>query len=483
MPNSDQLGALRDLMDSIGLSTHYDGMVELIGKDPVLASPHKVGEAVSIALLLAAVATSVIWKHRTNIDNNLKIDIRDAIHYLHPVHFVWQSGYNMDLGADKVEINFNYKTKTERSVWIQCGPPYPKLQDGYLNFFNCGNNRAAIGKVIEQWDAFELEKRLAELGLPCCVVRTKDEWRNHPQGKLLLNSPVIEIEKISSGVPSGLKKDESLDYPLEGVNVLDMTHVLAGPRAAMSLAEFGANVLYVASPNHLDPKTINLGVNHGKKSTYLDLEDADDLNTLQKLLIQTDVFTYSYRPTVAQRLGLEPKDICGLNPKGMIYLSINAFGHEGPWKLRPGFDQNAQMVTGFSATEGGSLDTPKPSPVYYINDLLSAYFASAGIMTALHRRATEGGSYHVKVSLARSCMWVQDLGLIMPEDYLQMPKIDNYPKRFNTDPDEYTYLPKFITETSPYGDLVRLAPAVDFSNMRKIKKLIVVPYGSCKPEF
>ena len=104
-------------------------------------------------------------------------------------------------------------------------------------------------------------------------------------------------------------------------------------------------------------------------------------------------------------------------------------------------------------------------------------------MTALHRRAIEGGSYHVKVSLTRSCMWVQDLGLIPLKDYQEMPKEDRYPKRFSTDPSEYTYLPKFVTETSPYGDLVRLAPAVSFSNMQQVKNLSVVPYGSCKPEF
>ena len=483
MPNSEvQLTALQDLMDTVGLSQYYHGAISLLGKDPVLASPHKAGEAVSMALLLAAVAASVIWKHRTGVDNELTIDIHDAIHYLHPVHFVWQSGYNMDLGADKVQLNFHYETKMGRSVWLQCGPPYPKLQDGYLNFFNCGNNRDAIGKVIEQWDAFALEGKLSELGLPCCVVRTTEEWRNHSQGKLLLRTPVIEIEKLSESAPYGLKK-ESIHYPLEGINVLDMTHVLAGPRSAMSLAEFGANVLHVTSPKHLDPKTINLGVNHGKNSTFLDLQDPGDFHTLQKLLTQADVFMYSYRPSVAQRFKLGPKDIYGLNPNGVVYLSINAFGHDGSWKLRPGFDQNAQMVTGFSVTEGGSLETPNTSPVYYINDLLSAYFSAAGVMTALHRRAIEGGSYHVKVSLTRSCMWVQDLGLIPLKDYQQMPKKDCYPERFSTDPSEYTYLPKFITEPSPYGELVRLAPAVSFSNMQHVKKLSVVPYGSCKPEF
>jgi crotonobetainyl-CoA:carnitine CoA-transferase CaiB-like acyl-CoA transferase len=250
----------------------------------------------------------------------------------------------------------------------------------------------------------------------------------------------------------------------------------------MSLAEFGANVLHVASPHHLDPKTINLGVNRGKKSAFLDLSNSNDLGQMRSLLTQADVFAFSYRPTVADRFGLTVEELLKLNHKGIVYLSINAFGHDGPWKYRPGFDQNAQMVSGFSVTEG-SMDRPATSPVYYINDLLTAYFAAAGMMAALLRRATEGGSYHVKVSLARSCMWAQDLGLVSPEQYRSAPTADIFPDRLTEDPSAFTFLPKLVNETSPFGTLTRLAPAVKYSDMPSIDLLPVVPYGSCPPIF
>jgi len=471
---------LAALINSLGLEPHFPGEVTRLGCDPVLASPHRLGESVSTALLLGAVAASAIWKHRTGRDNNLEIDIHDAIHYLHPVHFIWQQGYSMDLGANLVEINYCYQCKDGRHVWIQAGPPYPKLQNRYLNFFDCGNNRKAIQKVIGQWNALELEEKLAELGVPCCMVRDKGEWCEHPQGRQLLHTPVIDIEKVADGEPRGLEPGASA--PLTGINVLDFTHVLAGPRSTMSLAEFGANVLHIAPPHHLDPKTINLGVNRGKKSAFLDLGDPNDEQKMRSLLAQADVFAFSYRPKVADRFGLTVEDILALNKKGIVCLSSNAFGHDGVWKNRPGFDQNAQMVSGFSVTEG-SREQPATSPVYYLNDLLTAYFAAAGMMVALLRRATEGGSYHVKVSLVRSCMWAQDLGLVSAEQYRSCPAADIFPRRLTDDPSAFTFPPKLVNEASPFGTITRLAPAIRYSDLPTIDLLPVVPYGSYPPIF
>lgn len=117
-----ELLALTHLLKELNLAPYYKGGAILEGQDPILKSPHFLGEAVATALLLEAISASVIWKHRTNQDNSVKINIFDAIHYLHPVHFVWQSGYNMDLGADKVPINYSYRCKDGRHIWIQCGP-------------------------------------------------------------------------------------------------------------------------------------------------------------------------------------------------------------------------------------------------------------------------------------------------------------------------------------------------------------------------
>lgn len=112
-----------------------------------------------------------------------------------------------------------------------------------------------------------------------------------------------------------------------------------------------------------------------------------------------------------ERFGLLPEQLAAASERGIVYMSANAYGHSGPWKNRPGFDQNGQVASGFAMAEGQG-GPPKFSPVFYLADLITGYFAAAGMMAALHRRAIEGGSYQVKLSLARSAMWVQELGLL-----------------------------------------------------------------------
>ena len=475
-----QLPALSQLMASLGVGQYFSGNATVMGDDPVIQSPHRLGEAAASALLLDAVLASAIWEYRTGQRNDLQIDMRDALHFLHPTHFIWQSGYNMAVRPDTVPINSLYRCNDGRQVWLQSGPPYPKLNSAYLNFFNCGNNREAIASAIARWNSADLEQKLTQHGLPCSIVRTTDEWRQHPQGQALLSEPVIEIEKIAEGPVVPFTVDPAT--PLSGLKVLDLTHVLAGPRSTMTLAEFGAQVLHVSSPYHSDPKAINLSVNAGKKSSFLDLRSKEDYATMKTLLSQADVFAQSYRASVVENFSLSADEACALNPNGLVYLSINAYGHKGPWKYRPGFDQNAQMVSGFAVTEG-SFEQPKTSPVYYLNDLLTGYFAAAGMMAASLRRATEGGSYHVKVSLARSCLWVQDLGLFTPDAYLAAPMRDQFPQRFSDDANAYTYFPHFRHDASPYGVITSLAPAVQFSQMPALNLAPVVPFGSSAATF
>lgn len=479
--SAGELPELAGLIDSLGIGDYFKGDAVIKGADPLLQSPHKVATAASTALLLEAACAAAIYKFRTGKDNDISIDARDGLHQLHADHFVYQGQYNMDLGADRVKLNGSYQCKDGRHIWIQAGPPYPKLQDDYQTLFDCANTTESVQRAIGKWNSFELEEKLAEIGAPGAVARSPEEWRAHPQGIALSQAPVVEIIKIADGDPVGLQQDGN--SPLENVKVLDLTHVLAGPRSSMDLAEFGANVLHVAPPHHLDPKTINLGVNHGKRSTFLDLREAAELKKMYELVNQTDVFSCSYRPSVLDRFGLNAPDLLKLNNKGIVCLSVNCYGHQGPWKDRAGFDQVAQTATGFCYEEGGSFDNLKTSPVYYMNDLLTAFFAASGVMAALLRRATEGGSYQVNVSLSRSCMWTQDFGLVPADAYRSMPEKDLYPHRLSHDPKDYTYFPNYREEDSCFGQITRLAPPFMFTNMPEPPMLPCVPYGSYPPEF
>ena len=458
-----QLAPLRGLMDLLGLSDKFTGDAGIVGNDPVIVSPHRLGEASATAQLLIGVIVGVINQERTGRSTDVTIDIIDALHYLHPTNFIQQSGHAIDVGADRVPINGLFLCRDGRYIMLEAGPPYAKLLNGYLSFFHCANDKTSFARAVSQWDSESLEEALADAGVPACRAFTPEEWLKHPQGQILREDPVIEIEKIGEGEPTPFA-DANVPAPLAGIRVLDFTHVLAGPRSARTLAEYGADVLHVSSPAHADTLAQHLCVNVGKRCTYLDLLAADELQTMHDLASEADVFTSTYRPTVNRRFRLLPEQLAAQSKRGMVCMSANAYGHYGSWRDRPGFDQNGQVASGFAAVEGAP-GPPRFSPVFYLADLITGYLAAAGMMTALLRRATEGGSYHVKLSLTRSSMWVHELGLLQPETLEGLPTGDTYPVNLST-----------IKTT--YGPVTQLAPALRFSNLMIPAVTNLVPYGS-----
>jgi len=459
-----RLSALATLIDDLGLGSHFRGNATMNGADPIIQSPHRLGEASATAQLLIGAAGAAIWNARTGQHNDVAIDIVDALHFLHPTHYVMQSGHTMNVGAEHVAINNNFLCRDGKYVMLEAGPPYPKLLDGYLNFFDCGNNLESLAREVAKWDSVELEEALSAKGLPACRARTRDEWLAHPQGAILSKAPVIEIEKIAEGDPVPFNPAGSADSPLQGLRVLDFTHVLAGPRSTRTLAEYGAQVLHISSPAFRDTVAQHLGVDFGKRNAYLNLRDAADHERMFQLVASADVFATTYRTSVNSRFGLRPEDVAARSERGIISVNANAYGHDGPWADRPGFDQNGQVATGFALTEGRGVK-PKFSPVFYLADLMTGYFAAAGAMAALLRRSIEGGSYRVDVSLARSAMWVQELGLLNTELQDRLAATDTYP---------------FTTSqiSTVYGPITHLAPPVRFSELVLPEITQLTPYGS-----
>ena len=461
------LKPLAALVDHLGLVPHFKGDAVLHGADPVIRSPHRLGEASGTAQLLIGIAGAAIWHARTGQQTDIAIDIIDALHYLHPTHFVQQQGRPILVDAEHVEVNGTFLCRDHRYVMLEAGPPYVKLLNGYLNFFDCGNNKKSLAREVAKWDSEELETALAKAGLPACRAFTREEWLAHPQGAALNHVPVIEIEKIADGQPVPFQ-GVSIS-PLQGIRVLDFTHVLAGPRSARTLAEYGADVLHISSPLYADTFAQHLGVDVGKKCAYLDLGNADDLARMKRLATRADVLTNSYRPGVSARFGLLPAQLAAVSERGIVCMTLNAYGHSGPWTGRPGFDQNGQVASGFAWKEG-EPDKPRFSPVFYLADLMTGYFAAAGMMAALLRRSTEGGSYHVKLSLTRSAMWVQELGFLNTTTQSSLPERDSY-------------LLKMTSIESVYGKVSFLAPPLTFSNLTLPNASRLSPYGADAPEW
>jgi crotonobetainyl-CoA:carnitine CoA-transferase CaiB-like acyl-CoA transferase len=223
-----------------------------------------------------------------------------------------------------------------------------------------------------------------------------------------MNGPriLVEIEKIGDSDP--VPFPEGLDMPLAGIRVLDCTHVIGGPVTARALAEFGADVLHLSKPNYPDHVNWRLETDNGKRAAYCDFDDDDDRRAFFSLLQDADVFTCSYL-NLDQR-GISPKALAASRP-GIIAHELRCFDFEGEWANFRGFDMLAVAVSGYVDAEG-AVDAPMMPVQVIFADYLAAYVGAAAVAAALHRRSIEGGSYQVRVSLTRMCMWASEIGLL-----------------------------------------------------------------------
>jgi crotonobetainyl-CoA:carnitine CoA-transferase CaiB-like acyl-CoA transferase len=273
----------------------------------------------------------------------------------------------------------------------------------------------------------------------------------------MANVPRVEIIKLGDSDPQPMPAG---DRPLAGLRVLDLTRILAGPTHARTLAQYGAEVLYITSPKLPSSDVWVMDTNQGKLSAYLDLDAVADVDRLRQLVRGADVFAQGFRAGVLERRHLGPHQVASMRP-GIIYVSINCYGHVGPWVDRPGWEQLAQTVTGL-ATAQGSPERPQRMPVAAC-DYTTGYLAALGTLVALGRRAREGGSYHVRASLCQTGMWFQRLG----------PTCDPAQAIGPGDTRELT------TESdTAWGRLTYLTPCVELSETPAVWSRLPVPLGS-----
>lgn len=196
--------------------------------------------------------------------------------------------------------------------------------------------------------------------------------------------------------------------PLDGLLVVDFSRVLAGPFAAMMLADLGARVIKVERPGagddsrgygpFLDGHSLYFArVNRGKESIALDLRNRDDLALARSLAARADVLVENYRPGVMERLGLGPAALLAASPR-LVYCSISGFGHSGPWSQRPAYDAVVQGMSGIMAitgVEGGA----RVKPGVPVADLAAGLYAFGGITSALLGRASTGRGTHLDIAM------------------------------------------------------------------------------------
>ncbi len=454
--------ALDELLAIAGRAPQEDDEVVIEGADPVLPTAYRIGEAGAAAIAATGVAVSDLWKLRTGRRQRVTVGVRAAAAAMRSARYL--RVLDREAGSGPANpITGHYAARDGRWIYLHCN--FPHHRAGALALLECEDDREAVRASVGRWDAEALEDALAKVQLCGGVVRTADEWRAHPQGKAVAALPLLEVIKIGESPPEPFGEGER---PLWGIRVLDLTRVLAGPTCARTLAEHGADVLRISAAHLPSFEALVMDTGHGKRSAHLDLRDEQDASRMRELVREGDIFSQAYRPGALDRLGFSAEALAVLRP-GIVYVSLSAFGHEGPWRDRRGWDSLVQNVSGIVADH--AVDgQPRLMPAQPI-DYTTGYLGAFGALVALARRASEGGSYLVRVSLAQTGRWISDRGRVDEAAVAAQPP--------DLPDDEIAKLT--VESETPFGRLRHLAPVVQLSETPARWERPAAPLGSSEP--
>jgi len=461
------LKALRTILPIAGWSDDRAAAVTFTGgTDPVLPTPFRIGVAGAATVAASGVAAAALWEARTGRRQQVSVDLRQATASL-------RSGTYMKLGDGELPhrrhaIMGCYPTKDGRWSYLHCN--FPNHRVAALGVLGVAEDREAVARAVATWNAADLEEAIVAAKGAGGMVRTHAEWASHPQAAAIAALPLMEIVRIGDSPPEKLPAG---DRPLHGIRVLDLTRVLAGPTGARTLAEHGADVMKITAA-HLP----NLGyqewdTGHGKLSAQLDLRVPGDVETLRGLVREAHVFSQGYRPGALGGRGLSPAELAAIRP-GLVYVSLSAFGHTGPWASRRGFDTVVQTVSGMTSRQAEIVPGKTAGPQFYpvsAIDYCTGYLMSFGAMVALARRAREGGSWLVRISLAQVGKWMVDLGEV------PAASLKGVPEEFS----EAELLSWSTTSETPSGRLRHLRPVVQMSETPAHWARPSVPLGYHRP--
>src|SRR5258706_63780 len=418
------------------------------GADPVLPTPFRRGVAGGAALAASGLAATELWQVRTGRRQRATVDLRQATAALRSGHYLQLAG--TDVSSERNTIMGFYPTRDGRWSYLHCN--FPNHRAAALRVLGVAEDRDAVARAVATWNAADLEEAIIAAKGAGGMARTQAEWARHPQGAAVAALPLMEIMRIGDSAPEPLPTG---NRPLSGIRVVDLTRVLAGPTCARTLAEHGADVIKITGAHLPSLGYQELDTGHGKLAAHLDLRAPGDVDILRGLVRNADVFSQGYRPGTLANRSLSPEELAAIRP-GLVYVSLCAFGHTGPWASRRGFDTVVQTVSGITIRQAECIPGKSPGPQFYpisAIDYCTGYLMAFGAMVALARRAREGGSWLVRISLAQTGRWLVGRGEVPERD------LKDIPKEFTTaEIERWT-----TTSETPAGRLHHLAPVLRLS--------------------
>ena len=434
---------MRALWRSAGLPEDALAHLTLTGTDPVLASSFAVGSAAQLSFAAAALAAAEIGCARNGLRQQVRVDMRHAALECSARFLIDGVAPNL---WDKLAGLYACRTG-----WVRLHTNFAHHRDGVLRLLGlpegADTEREAVAHALAHWDAEAFEQAATDAGLVVAALRRFEDWDAHPQSAALAAQPLIAIERIGDAPPLALPALPREARPLTGVRVLDLTRILAGPFCGRTLAAYGADVMLVNAPQLPNIDAI-ADLSRGKLSALADLRSDAGREDLRGVLREADVFVQGYRPGALAALGFAPEAVARLRP-GIVMASLSAYGETGPWAGKRGFDSLVQTATGFNHAEAQAAGAAQPRALpMQILDMASGALMAFGAQAALLRQHREGGSWHVRLSLARTGAWLRGLGRVA--------------NGFDAPPPDFDGLME--TTDSGWGRLSGIRPAAWFSH-------------------
>lgn len=294
-----------------------------------------------------------------------------------------------------------------RDGWIRLHTNAPMHRAAAQQVLGAHNDKITMAKAVLSWSTDELEETIVSVGGCAARMRSTTEWAEHPQGSAVKQEPLIDLQEHQASPDLAGALPMAPERPLDGIKVLDLTRVLAGPVATRILAGYGAQVLRLDPPVWDEPGVVP-SVTIGKRCARLDLRSSTGRALFVKLLSQADVLVHGYRYGALDGLGLDAASRRAISP-GLIDVSLNAYGWHGPWSGRRGFDSLVQMSSGIAhaGMQWRGRESPVPLPAQAL-DHATGWLMAASAIRGLARRRHSGVPVTARLSLARTAALLVD---------------------------------------------------------------------------
>ncbi|KAJ5092501.1 hypothetical protein NUU61_007371 [Penicillium alfredii] len=386
-------GSVEHIWKGLGLPEDALKSLDITGDQLGLPSSFKIGHLAQASIALSGLLASQIHALRNKTaPPRVTVPLQHAV-----VEFKSERLYtlaNSPAPSPSSHIGGLHKTS---DGYVRLHDSFPNHRDGAKELLGCVQDatRADIAAKISHWKSVDLESAAFDSSLVISALRSYDQWDVLPQAKVIADFPIL-LHKIGDA-PAGLPSQASgsnADKCLRGLRVLEVSRVIAAPLAGKTLAAHGADVLWVTSPNLPDLPIVDRDFGRGKRTIQLDLQRETDQEELSTLLAGADVFIQGFRPGSLSSRGLSPTELAERFPfRGIICANMSAYGPNGPWAQRRGFDSLVQTCSGMNVSEAehfGAGEAARPTPCQAL-DHAGGYFLASGIMAALYKQATEGG--------------------------------------------------------------------------------------------